>query len=121
MHGTRWYSFKHNVWATVTDEPKTKNGYYTIEFDTGFFRRYNAARINAEVKEFNSINKQLEAQGIPAPKYPEISRSIPQKQAVGAAIVYQGSVTLPEANHTTVYNTDAVMETRGKVIGLVFE
>lgn len=65
MYGTRWYSFKHNSYATVSDEPVTSRGFYTIEFESGIFRRYNAERINREVSDNARVNAQLDAQGVP--------------------------------------------------------
>ena len=71
MVNTSWYSLKHNAWAIVTDEPVTRSGYYTIEFPSlGMYRRYNAERIAREVAEFQSIDAQLAAQGIPAGPIP---------------------------------------------------
>ena len=67
MYGTNWFSFKHNAWATVTSEPVTKRGYYTVElskqgFITTMFRRYNAERILSELSDQQNIDAQLDAQ-----------------------------------------------------------
>jgi len=60
MYGKRWFSFKHNAWAVVTDELQTRHGYYTIEFpDLGIFRRYNAERI---LREIEAQNTQIDTQ-----------------------------------------------------------
>ena len=49
MYGTRWFSFKHSEYCEVAPEPISKNGFYTVLFDSGKYRRYNAERIMREV------------------------------------------------------------------------
>ena len=59
MHGTKWFSFKHNAWAVVTDDAISRHGYYTVSFpDLGIYRRYDEDRSVRECTEHQSIDTQ---------------------------------------------------------------
>jgi hypothetical protein len=126
MHGTRWYSFKHNSWAVVTDEPRTKRGFYTVEFDKGIFRRYNAERIRYEAAEYVSVDSQLAAQLSPNP--------IPMAPAQAHAIATLTTDTtwrpsaFDKTNVSSPFKADTRVATvtqraprKGILIGLIFE
>lgn len=126
MHGTNWFSFKHNTWATVTNDAVTKRGYYTVEFpETGMFRRYNAERINREVSEHKSIDRQLDAQlGVTmqaeARTVNESVSSRPTVQVGFKAFVNESGAFVKEF---VKVDSKPVKKTKGmgKLIGLVFE
>ena len=107
MIGKRWYSLKHNTWAVVTDEPVTPLGYYTVQFDTGIYRRYNAERIQRELSIFESIDVQLAMQGIPVLDVP--SHGEPRLLTSPFAFVSNGILMDTKPMHK-----------EGKVINLVF-
>ena len=68
MHGTKFFSFKHNAQAEVTNEPETRNGYFTVWFPAlNMYRRYSGSRIRSEMEDQYSVGRQLAEQGIPAP------------------------------------------------------
>lgn len=115
MTGTRWYSFKHNSYATVSIEPVSKHGYYLIEFDNGLFRRYSAKRIQRECTEHKSIDTQLAMQGIPAmPVTMPIAVNAPQ----AASGIIMGIIALGEPITASVAPQ---RKAAGILIGLVFE
>lgn len=84
MYHTKWFSFKHNSWAIVSDEkPVSEKGYYLIKFESGIYRRYNEERINSELAEFYNLNEQLDAQLMPT-QYKRVSgEGAPYIESVG--------------------------------------
>lgn len=128
MQGVRWYSLKHNAWANVTDEPKTANGYYTIEFDNGMFRRYNAARIKRELanqpKSFDigDFSQWANAQSGTATARQSVSSGIATPKLDAAAPHTQGEA--PLYNCLSLGDTATATQRaprKGVLIGLVFE
>lgn len=116
MHNTKWYSFKHNAWATVTDEPKTKNGYYTVclerqdKYNDGhvvtMYRRYDAERIQTEIAEHKDIDTQISAQT--------------KQVATGTINTFNNTNVVSNSNAISVPR-EGVARKEGKLIGLIFE
>lgn len=133
MHNTKWFSFKHNAWAIVTSDPKTKNGFYTVEFPSlGIFRRYNATRIRDEISNQANIDAQLDAQLVQtnieakigrgrhtSPAYTSTPVSAPIANSSNAAVIPHATLL---AKHWSAPRKPSKNSAKkeGKLIGLVF-
>jgi hypothetical protein len=119
MYGTRWFSFKHNAWAIVSDEkPMSAKGFYLISLDNGDYRRYNEERIRREVADQRNIDAALESAAL-ADTHVQVARQAKSEFAVELFSAVVGGYTAKGYGVPTKNVSGA--KSKGILIGLIFE